>query len=73
MKSLFLFAENDSVLHRLDPRPKFLVVLTVLIYIVAFERLEFIAVALLLTVAAIGASGGSPRFSTGRYSPCSSR
>lgn len=58
MKSLFLFSERDSFLHSLDPRPKFLIILTVLAYVLLFEQPVFMLVAFVAMIGIIWVFGG---------------
>lgn len=58
MKSLFQFSGGDSFLHRLDPRSKFLVVLAVLSYVLAFDQPAFLAAAFVGIIALIWILGG---------------
>ncbi|GGN20989.1 energy-coupling factor transporter transmembrane component T family protein [Halarchaeum nitratireducens] len=58
MKSLFLFSDQDSFLHRLDPRPKFLVVIATLTYVMLFEQPAYMFAALGIIVALIWGLGG---------------
>lgn len=58
MKSLFQFSGGDSFLHRLDPRPKFTIVLAVLAYVLLFERPDYMLVAFGAVIAIIWLLGG---------------
>lgn len=60
MKSLFQFSGGDSVLHRLDPRPKFLVVLAVLAFVLLFEQPLFMLGAFATVIALIWVFGRIP-------------
>jgi energy-coupling factor transport system permease protein len=53
MKSLFQFSGGNSFLHRLDPRPKFLVVISVLAFVILFERPTFLLAAFVTIIAVI--------------------
>lgn len=57
MKSLFQFSGGDSFLHRLDPRPKFLVVLAVLTFVLLFEHPMFMLAAFFTVIAIIWTFG----------------
>ncbi|QLG60359.1 energy-coupling factor transporter transmembrane component T family protein [Halorarum salinum] len=57
MKSLFQFSGGDSFLHRLDPRPKFLVVLAVLAYVLLFEDPLYMLGAFVAVIAIIWVFG----------------
>ena len=37
---LDLLAENDSIIHRLDPRVKVIITLLFIIYVVSFDKYE---------------------------------
>lgn len=58
MKSLFLYANDDSFLHRLDPRPKVVFVLAMLVYIVSFEQPMYMLSALVFIICLVYALGG---------------
>lgn len=58
MKSLFQFSGGDSFLHRLDPRPKFLVVIAVLAFVILFERPTFMLAAFAAIILVIWVLGG---------------
>lgn len=60
MKSLFQFSGGDSFLHRLDPRPKFLVVIAVLAYVLLFEQPMFMLGAFFAIIGIIWILGGIP-------------
>jgi energy-coupling factor transport system permease protein len=62
MKSLFLFSDSDSVLHRLDPRAKFLGVLAVLTYVLVFNDPLYITAMFGCIVAALWLLGGISPF-----------
>lgn len=57
MNSLFQFSDGNSFLHRLDPRPKFLLVLAVLVYVLLFERPSYMLAAFAVVVGIIWALG----------------
>lgn len=58
MKSLFLFSERDSFLHRLDPRPKFLIIIAVLTFVILFQNPLLMSAALVSMVLMIWVLGG---------------
>ncbi|MFC7157460.1 energy-coupling factor transporter transmembrane component T family protein [Halomarina halobia] len=65
MKSLFQFSGGNSFLHRLDPRPKFLLVLAVLAYVLLFERPSYMLAAFAVVVGIIWAFGRISPFEYG--------
>jgi len=60
MKSLFQFSGGDSPLHRLDPRPKFLLVVAVLAYVLLFEQPTFLLAAFFVVIGIIWVFGRIP-------------
>lgn len=60
MQSLFLFSGGDSFLHRLDPRPKFLVVIAILSYVLLFQRPEVMIAGFVSVIAIIWVLGRIP-------------
>lgn len=53
MRSLFLFSDGESLLHRVDPRPKFLLVIAVLFYILLFNEPLYMLAAVVAVILAI--------------------
>lgn len=62
MQSLFQFSGGDSLLHRLDPRSKFMLVIAVLAFVLLFDKPVFLAGAFVSIIAILWGLGGiSPR------------
>lgn len=53
MRSLFLFSDSESFLHRVDPRPKFLLVIAILVYVLVFNEPVFMLAAVVAVIVAI--------------------